>query len=215
MPFADGTLSGLLEQPSDARALLVFAHGAGADHQHTHMTALAHMFHDVGLATFRFNFPYMQAGRRRVDSPATSVAAIAAAVDVAVAALELPLLLGGHSFGGRMASHAVAQNVVAPRALVFCSFPLHPAKKPDVKRAAHLVDVTVPMLFLSGDRDGLCDREHLEAVTGGLTAPHDVCWLETADHSFKVLKRTRRNAASVYEEAAEHTARFLEARVGL
>src|SRR4051794_7829706 len=158
----------LWQCPSDAVAALVLAHGAGAGMEHRHMQALADAFGRRGIATLRFNFPYMEAGKSRTDSPEVASAAIAAAAADARKRTKLPLWVGGHSFGGRMSSHAVAEYNVEAAGLVFCSFPLHMPGKPDVKRAAHLGKVRRPMLFLSGTRDELAERELLTRVVSGL-----------------------------------------------
>ena len=165
------------------------------------MQALADTFAANGIATLRFNFPYMQAGRRRVDAHAVSVAAIAAAFEHARAESPLPLFLGGHSYGGRMSTHFAAEHKVDGECagLILCSFPLHTPKKPARSRAVHLPDVPVPMLFLSGTRDDLADAALLEDVVGELPRAR-IHWLETANHSYVVLKRTRTNPMPVFEE---------------
>ena len=194
--------------PPNAHCVLVLAHGAGAGLHHAHMASLAEAFAAVGVATYRFNFPYMQAGRRRVDAQAVAVETVALAVERVLADTDLPVFAGGHSFGGRMTSHAAAEGRISPQGLVYCSFPLHPAKKPDVKRAAHLQAVTQPQLFLSGTRDDLAERGLLEGVVSGL--PHaPLCWLEHADHSFKVRKRDQLpGAPGAYQQAADAVLAF-------
>lgn len=189
------------QAPDDAVAALVLAHGAGAGMRHRNMQALADAFAAHGIATLRFDFPFMEAGRKRVDPPAVATARIAAAFRSAGERTRLPVWLGGHSFGGRMASHAALTEPISPVGLVFCSFPLHMPGKPDVKRAAHLGKVRVPMLFLSGTRDELAERELLTQVVSALPRA-EIHWLDTADHGFKVLKRSRASAEDVYHEAA-------------
>ena len=173
------------------------------------MQALADAFGRHGIATLRFNFPYMEAGKSRTDPPDVATAAIAAAVTDARTRTKLPLWVGGHSFGGRMSSHAVAEHGLEASGLIFCSFPLHMPGKPDVKRAAHLSKVREPMLFLSGTRDELAERELLTRVVSGL-ARAEIHWLDTADHGFKVLKRTRSSAEDVYDEAARVAREFVD-----
>ena len=152
-------------------ALLVLAHGAGADFRHANMLAIAEAFAKQKIATLRFNFPFMESGRRRVGSQVEAVAAIVAALAVAkVAAPDLALFSGGHSYGGRMASHAALADDLGICGLVFCSFPLHPPKKPGLDRAAHLVALDLPMLFLSGTRDALAETDLLETVVAVLEA---------------------------------------------
>jgi uncharacterized protein len=187
--------------PSDAVAALVLAHGAGAGMEHRHMQSLADAFERRGIATLRFNFPFIEARKSRTDPPDVATATIAAAAAEARTRTKLPLWLGGHSFGGRMASHAVVDRGIDTKGLVFCSFPLHMPGKPDVKRAAHLSKVRQPMLFLSGTRDELADPELLTQVVAGLSRAA-IHWLDTADHGFRVLKRTRSSTEDVHDEAA-------------
>ncbi len=206
----DGRLSAELVRPDDADRLLVLAHGAGADFRHANMLGLSEGLARQSIASLRFNFPFMEAGRRRVDSQATSVACILAALETArEAAPDLPLFLGGHSYGGRMASHAVLEDAArGVSGLVFCSFPLHPPKKPGNERAAHLPDIDLPMIFLSGTRDGLATPELLEALVGGLPKA-SLHWLDTADHGYKILKRTRQSEEDVFDELARVAAEFM------
>ncbi len=206
----DGRLSAELIRPEDAYALLVLAHGAGADYQHANMTGIAGALAAQGVATLRFNFPFMEQGRRRVDSRAVSVETIGRAVSLAAeAAPGLPLFLGGHSFGGRMASHAVVDMALPVAGLVFCSFPLHPPNKPGTARAEHLSSVAIPMLFVSGTRDALAQPDLLTAVVEGLGSRASLHWLETADHSYRSLKRTRSLELDVFDELAAEAAGFL------
>lgn len=191
----------LWQCPEDAAAVLVVAHGAGAGMRHRNMQALADAFGRQGIATLRFDFPFMEAGRRHVDSKAIATAAIAEAHKEASRRTEVPICLGGHSFGGRMASHAVIDQGLQPHGLIFCSFPLHAAGKPATGRAAHLAAIRLPMLFLSGTRDALAERALLESVVSEL-ATAELHWLDTADHGYRVLKRLRGNAEGVFDEMA-------------
>jgi predicted alpha/beta-hydrolase family hydrolase len=200
----------LWQCPSDAVAALVLAHGAGAGMRHASMQAIADAFERRGIATLRFDFPYMAAGRSRVDSPAVATQAIAEAFAAARERTTLPLWLGGHSFGGRMASHAVLDRELPAAGLIFCSFPLHMPGKPATKRAQHLAAIRQPMLFLSGTRDDLADPQLLEPLVASLPAA-TLYWLETADHGYRVLKRTRRCTDSVFDEMAGAARRFVEA----
>lgn len=190
-------------------ANLVFAHGAGAGIDHATMRELAQSFADVGLSSLRFNFPFMQRGSRRVDTPAVAVEAIACAAADVRASSELPLFLCGHSFGGRMCSHAVADAVVDCAGLIFCSFPLHIAKKPSVQRASHLPNIHRPMLFLSGTRDDLAQSDLLDKVVAALP-PAQLHWLDTANHSYVILKRTRTNTTPVFVEMAVRVRQFVD-----
>jgi predicted alpha/beta-hydrolase family hydrolase len=205
-----GELSAELVRPDGASALLVLAHGAGADFRHGSMTAISDSLARCRVASLRFNFPFMEQGRRRVDSQAVSVASIAAAVDTGrEAAPDLTLFLGGHSYGGRMASHAVLERELPVEGLVFCSFPLHQPRKPGIERAAHLDRVSLPMLFISGTRDALAQADLLTTVVERLGARARLHWLETADHGYRVLKRKRVNPKDVFDELAEVAADFI------
>jgi hypothetical protein len=204
----------LLEAPSAARAVYVFAHGAGAGMAHSFMEALAKALAARGVATLRFNFPFMEQGSKRPDSPTVAHAAIREAVAEAAKRLPgLPLFAGGKSFGGRMTSQAQAIDPLpGVRGLVFVGFPLHPAGKPSVERAKHLADVKVPMLFLQGTRDELADMALVRETTfrlGSLATLHVV---EEADHAFHVLVRSGRTDAQVLEELAETMAHWMESR---
>jgi predicted alpha/beta-hydrolase family hydrolase len=196
--------------PDDAVAALVLAHGAGAGMRHRHMQALADAFAAHGIATLRFEFPFMEQGRRRVDPPAVATARIAAAYRSALERTRLPLWLGGHSFGGRMASHAVLTEPIAPVGLVFCSFPLHAAGKAGTDRARHLAAIRLPMLFLSGTRDALAAPVLLEQVVRALPTAK-IHWLETADHGYRVLQSAREGRGSVFDEMARATRAFVDA----
>ncbi|MBL6692150.1 MAG: alpha/beta fold hydrolase [Pseudomonadales bacterium] len=187
----------------DGSTLLVLAHGAGAPCDHPHMQSIAEALEAEGIGTLRFNFPFMEEGRRRVDKTEVCLDAIGDALNAArELAPDARLYLGGHSFGGRMATHyAVERDINEIQGLVLFSFPLHVAKKPDTKRANHLPNVRLPMLFLSGTRDALAEQELLKRVSAGLNSA-SLHWLDKADHSFKILKRTRKETEDVYTEAA-------------
>lgn len=202
---AEAILDGLWLVPDKPVAALVLAHGAGAGLTHANMQAIAEALAEQDIATLRFNFPYMQAGLRRTDRPETACAAIRSAFARAVDEFDGPVFAGGHSFGGRMSSLAAAERLIEPRGLIFCSFPLHQPKKPDLKRAAHLPRIRCPMLFLSGTRDDLADRELLQGVVDDLPDAR-VHWLETGNHSYVVLKRTRTNPLPIFSEMG-HVAR--------
>jgi predicted alpha/beta-hydrolase family hydrolase len=199
----------LWQCPDDAAAALVFAHGAGAGMKHRNMQAIADAFGRRRIATLRFDFPFIEAGRRRVDSKAVSTAAIAEACAEAARQTSLALWLGGHSFGGRMASHAVIAEGLEPRGMIFCSFPLHPPDKPGTERALHLSSLGLPMLFLSGTRDTLADKAQLESLVSGL-ATATLHWLDTADHGYKVLKRSRQTDEDVFDEMARIAGDFID-----
>lgn len=195
--------------PDDAVAVFVFSHGAGAGHRHATMTAIATELAGQGIATLRFNFPYMQAGQRRVDRQEVATATIVAACSHCRETLQLPMLLCGHSFGGRMNSHAVVDHELDCAGLVFCSFPLHTAKKPATRRAEHLSAIKQPMLFMSGTRDDLADAELLRQTVASLPDAR-LHWLETANHSYTILKRTRQNPQPIFAEIAQTARRFVD-----
>lgn len=207
-----GEVSAILVRPPAARWLLVLAHGAGAGMTHPFLQKLASELADAGVATFRYQFPYMEQRRRSPDSPAVATATVAAAVRAgAEAAPGLPLLAGGKSFGGRMSSHAAAQGLLdGVRGLVFFGFPLHPPNKPGTKRAEHLAKVPVPMLFLQGTRDTLADLKLLRPICKDLGKLATLHVIETADHSFHVLKSAEKSDADVLRELAQTTAAWAE-----
>ena len=200
----------LLRLPADATRLLVLAHGAGAGMRHVFLEAVAEALAARRIATLRFEFPYWAAGARRPDPRPVLVAAVCAAVlEAERAAPGLPLFAGGKSLGGRMASHAAAEGRIdSVRGLVFLGFPLHPAGKPAVERAAHLPRVAQPMLFLQGTRDALADLALLAPVCEKLGARARLHVIEGADHGFHVLKRSGRSDADVIEEIAGEVVRF-------
>lgn len=206
-----GPLSADLTRSDRSRAALLLAHGAGAGYRHATMVALGEALARVDVATLRFNFPFTEAGRRRVDAPATAQAAVVAAAGVLAARCpDVPLCVGGHSFGGRMASHALADGLVDARALICTSFPLHPAQRPGTERAAHLCRIEVPMLFVSGTRDALAGRGLLAGVVADLGERATLHWLEDADHGYRARKRVRQDPRPVFDELAEAVAAFLD-----
>lgn len=207
-----GEVSALLLRPAKARWLLVLAHGAGAGMSHPFMEMLAGELARVGVATLRYQFPYMEERRRVPDVSAVLTATVAAAVRAAAkAAPDLPLLAGGKSMGGRMTSQAAAQHPLdGVGGLVFLGFPLHPPKQPGTKRADHLAKVTVPMLFLQGTRDTLADLKLLRPVCAKLGSRVTLHVIETADHSFHVLKSSGRNDAEVLRELVETAASWAD-----
>ena len=192
-------VSALLEVPENARACLVLAHGAGAGMTHPFMADVARELAARGIATLRYQFPYMEQQSKRPDTPAVAQATVRAAVaEAARRAPALPVFAGGKSFGGRMTSQAqAAQALPGVRGLVFFGFPLHPAGKPSDARAQHLAGVKVPMLFLQGTRDGLADLALLRPVVERLGARAALEVFEDADHSFHVRARSGRTDAQV------------------
>jgi predicted alpha/beta-hydrolase family hydrolase len=211
LQLADGSEVGALWlAPPDAWAAYVFAHGAGAGMQHAFMAGLAHSLAAHGVATLRFNFPWIERGSRRVDAPPVAHATIAAALaETRRRAPGLPCHAGGKSFGGRMTSQAQALGLLPGLAgLVFVGFPLHPAGQPGVARAEHLAGVTVPMLFVQGTRDELADAALLKQALAPLGERATLHWIDGADHAFAVrgAGRTRRGAAADAPPMAERLA---------
>jgi predicted alpha/beta-hydrolase family hydrolase len=205
-------VSGLWLAREDSRAVYVFAHGAGAGMRHAFMEAAAQGLAGRGIATLRYQFPYMERGSRRPDAPPLAQATVRAAVAVAAQrAPSLPLFAGGKSFGGRMTSQAqAAAPMPGMRGLVFLGFPLHPAGEPSDDRAAHLSGVQVPMLFLQGTRDELADMSLLRPLVtrlGGHASLHPV---GGADHSFHVPAKSGRTDAEVLAEALDAFAAWID-----
>jgi predicted alpha/beta-hydrolase family hydrolase len=205
---AGKTVAALLLRPAAARLLYVFGHGAGAGMEHRFMAAASARLAEHGIASLRYQFPYMEAGSRRPDSRATLLATVRAAVRAAAdGAPDLPLLAGGKSMGGRMTSQAAAEAPLpGVRGLVFFGFPLHPAGRPGIERAAHLAEVELPMLFLQGERDKLADLDLLRPVCAGLGPRASLHVVPEADHGFHVPKRSGRTDDEVLAELARTVA---------
>jgi predicted alpha/beta-hydrolase family hydrolase len=209
------SVSGLLHAPHGARAGYVFAHGAGAGMDHPFMAAVAQGLAARGIATLRYQFPYMERGGKRPDAAPVAQAAVRAAVREAARRFPaLPLFAGGKSFGGRMTSQAQAASPL-PRVqgLVFAGFPLHPAGRPSTERAKHLSDVQVPMLFLQGTRDALADLPLMQATARNLGPRATLEVIEAADHAFHVLVRSGRNDDEVRAEMLDAVATWIDARL--
>ncbi|QPF95078.1 alpha/beta hydrolase [Bradyrhizobium commune] len=208
-----GTVSAILMQPDNARACYVLAHGAGAGMRHASMEKIAAGLADRGIATLRFNFPYMENKQGRADQPAVAHAAIRAAVEEAARLCPgLKLVAGGKSFGGRMTSQAQSKAPLPDiKGLAFLGFPLHADKKPSTERAAHLGGVGIPMLFLQGTRDGLADLGLLKPVVEGLGAKATLHEVEGGDHSFAVLKKSGRTNEEALTEVLDTLAAWIDA----
>jgi predicted alpha/beta-hydrolase family hydrolase len=191
----------------------VFAHGAGAAMQHPFMAQVAHGLLQRGIATFRFNFPYMERGSRRPDPPTLCHGTVRAAVaEAARLAPGVPLFAGGKSFGGRMTSQAQALEPLASvRGLVFFGFPLHAAGKPSDERAKHLEDVRIPMLFLQGTRDDLADLTLMRPLVARLGSLATLKEFEGADHSFHVRASSGRTDAQVLAEMLDSVTAWMDA----
>ena len=211
IPIGPESVSGLLLRPPDAKALYLFAHGAGAGMTHRAMESNAHGLAARGIATLRYQFPYMEKGGKRPDPPKVAHAAVRAAVaEAARQAPDLPLFAGGRSFGGRMASQAQADSPLpGVRGLAFLGFPLHPAGKPGIDRADHLGSVHVPMLFVSGTRDTLAELDLLRPVIAALGNRATLHSVDQADHSFKVAAKSGRTPADAEAEALDALADWM------
>ena len=203
--------SALLWRPAESRALLTLGHGAGAGMRHASLEALATALAAEGIATLRYQFPFMERGGGR-DREAVSLDTVAAALELAqTVAPDLPVWAGGHSFGGRMTSLAAAAGrLPAAQGLVFCAFPLHPAGKPGTTRAAHLPQIPQRALFLSGNRDALARMDLLTEVLAPLGGRMQLHVLDTADHGYKTLKRERAAGPDVFAEMAQACAAWMQ-----
>jgi predicted alpha/beta-hydrolase family hydrolase len=207
----EGDTSAVLLLPAAPKALFVLGHGAGAGMRHTFMETVARLLAARHLATFRYQFAYMERGRRRPDPRPTLLATVHSALAAAVAeAPGLPTFAGGKSMGGRMTSLAAAASPLERvRGLVFFGFPLHPSGRPSTDRAAHLAEVGRPMLFLQGTRDRLADLELLSPVCERLGLAATLHVVDGADHSFQVLKRSGRSMDEVFDELVDTTERWV------
>jgi uncharacterized protein len=206
-------VSGLQMTPPRARACYVLAHGAGAGVTHPFMAAVAAGLAERGIATLRYQFPYMERGSKRVDPPKLAHAAVRAAVAAAQSALpKLPLIAGGKSFGGRMTSQAQAATPLpGVRGLAFLGFPLHPAGKPSAERGKHLFEVKVPMLFLQGTRDTLATFDQIEPLCKALGRRATLKLFADADHSFHVPARSGRKDADLLGAVLDDLAAWIDA----
>ncbi|MFL6752037.1 MAG: alpha/beta family hydrolase [Sphingomicrobium sp.] len=211
IPVGSEDVSALLLRPTKAKALYVFAHGAGAGMRHKAMESNAQGLAARGIATLRYQFPYMEKGSRRPDPPRIAHAAVrAAAAKAADLAPDLPLFAGGRSFGGRMTSQAQAiEPLPGVLGLAFLGFPLHPAGKPGVERSEHLSRVKIPMLFVSGSRDALAELGLLEGVIAALGNRAALHLVAHADHSFKVAAASGRTSADAEGEALDAIAGWM------
>jgi len=211
IPVGEESVSALLIRPAEAKALYLFAHGAGTGMTHRSMVSNAEGLATRGMATLRYQFPYMEKGSRRPDPPRIAHAAVrAAAAEAARVAPDLPIFAGGRSFGGRMTSQAQADEPLpGVRGLAFVGFPLHPAGKPGIERAEHLSRVQIPMLFVSGARDSLAEMDLLEPVVAGLGERATLHVIADADHSLKVPVKSGRTPAEAEAEALDTIAAWM------
>ena len=211
IPVGEERTSGLLLKPAGAKALYLFAHGAGTNMSHRTMASNAEGLADRGIATLRYNFLYTEKGGKRPDPPKLAHAAVRAAAAKAQELVpDLPLFAGGRSFGGRMTSQAQSEDPLpGVRGLVFLGFPLHPAGKPGIERAGHLAKVRVPMLFVSGTKDALAALELLKPVVAGLGKLATLHLVDQADHSFKVATKSGRTNPEVETEVLDTVAAWM------
>ncbi|HSW29900.1 MAG TPA: alpha/beta family hydrolase [Longimicrobiales bacterium] len=209
---SDG-VSALFLRPGDPSSLFVFGHGAGAGMRHPFMEAVAERLAGRGVATLRYQFPYMEQGRKAPDRAPALVQTVRAAVaEARRLAPGVPLVAGGKSMGGRMTSTAASEEPLeGVGGLAFFGFPLHASGRPSTERGAHLSGVGLPMLFLQGSRDALCDLSLLRPFLGALRPPPALHVVDGADHGFHVLKRSGRSDADVLDELGERFARWVRA----
>jgi hypothetical protein len=206
-----GVVSGLLMKPADARALLVLAHGAGAGMRHKFLEAAAAKLAERGVATLRYQFPYMEKRIKRPDSEAALTDTVRAAVAAAKKHMgDLPLFAGGKSMGGRMTSLAAAKEPLdGIRGLVFFGFPLHAAGRPGAERGEHLIDVNLPMLFLQGSRDALAELKLLKPMRAKIGKRAELFVVDGGDHSFHMLKSSARSDQEVLDEITTKAAAWM------
>ncbi|MEJ0012030.1 MAG: alpha/beta family hydrolase [Bauldia sp.] len=206
-------VSGLLIAPKAARAIYVLAHGAGAGMTHPFLAKFAALLADRGIATLRYQFPYMEVGSRRPDSPRVAEATVRAAVAEA-RKRKLPVFAGGKSFGGRMTSGAEGHSAMGVLGLAFLGFPLHPPGAPATTRADHLADVTVPMLFLQGTNDEFAQLDLLKPVVKKLGKTATLHLIEAGNHSFRVPAKTGRKEPEVMAELADTLVAWMDGLIG-
>jgi uncharacterized protein len=207
-----GAVSGLLLKPEAAQALLVLAHGAGAGMRHRFLEQAAVKLAAAGVATLRYQFPYMEKRVKRPDSEAMLVDTVRAALLAArKVAGDLPIFVGGKSMGGRMSSLAAARQPLEDvRGLVFFGFPLHAAGRPGAERGEHLIGIKLPMLFLQGSRDALAELKLLKPLCSKLAGRAELFVVKGGDHSFHVVKSLGRSDDEVLDDVVRKTAEWIE-----
>lgn len=205
-------VSAIYQEAPEAKAILTLAHGAGAGMQHDFMEKLTDELIRRQLSVFRFQFPYMEQGKKRPDNQKLAVQTVASVVEaVEGLGLKVPVFLSGKSYGGRMSSHWMRENQDRDvKGIVFYGFPLHPPGKPKIEKGSHLIDLAKPMLFLQGTRDHLAQLESVKELTAQLNNSAKLHIVEGGDHSFKVLKRSGRTQEEVMDELAEQTSMWVD-----
>ena len=207
---SSGDVSAILCRPGEARAVFVFGHGAGAGIHHAFMEGASKRLADRGIATFRYHFPYMEAGRRGPNPAPVLIKTVrSAGAEVARLAPDLPILAGGKSMGGRMTSMAAStEELPGVLGLAFFGFPLHAPGRDSDERGAHLMDVGLPTLFLQGTRDRFAKLELLEPLLARVTPPPTLHVVDGADHGFHVPKRSGRTHDEVLDEICSRFAEW-------
>jgi uncharacterized protein len=206
-----GEVSAILLRPANATHLLVLGHGAGSNMRSPMLANIAASLADAAIATFRYNFPYSEHGRGRDPNPVCAATARSACAAARKTGPDLALLAGGHSFGGRMTSTAASESPIdGVSSLLFFSFPLHPPGRPGTDRAEHLFKIDIPMLFLTGTRDEFATGDLLPGVVMQLGKRASLHLVDTADHGFKVLKRSRAGQEDVFAELARVTREWID-----
>ncbi|WP_097093747.1 alpha/beta hydrolase family protein [Novosphingobium sp. Chol11] len=216
IPVGEASVSGLMLRPPNAKALYLFAHGAGTNMVHKNMASKAEGLAARDIATLRYQFLYSEKGSKRPDGPALAHAVVrAAAEQAALLAPDFPLFAGGRSFGGRMTSQTQAETPLpGVRGLAFLGFPLHPSGKPGIDRAQHLVSIQIPLLFISGSRDPLASMDLLKPVSADLGERATLRIIDHADHSFKVSAKSGRTASDAEVEALDTLAGWIGLNLG-
>jgi predicted alpha/beta-hydrolase family hydrolase len=207
-----GAVSGLLLKPDNATSLLVLGHGAGAGMRHRFMEDVAGKLAELGVATLRYQFPYMEKRTKRPDSEAVLTDTVKAAIAAAKKqAGNLPIFAGGKSMGGRMTSIAAAKEALdGVSGLVYFGFPLHAAGRPGIERGQHLADIQIPMLFLQGSRDALAELKLLKSLCAKLGKRAELFIIDGGDHSFHMLKSAKKSDEQVLDELVSRAARWME-----
>ena len=212
IPDLDEVTTGIIQYPKEPKAILLLAHGAGAGMEHTFMEAISTLFEQKNIGTLRFNFLYKEKGGKRPDRPKVAHQAIQAAFKRALTyskKFDVPLYVGGKSFGGRMTSQLLAAGgLEKSKGIIFFGFPLHAPGRQSMDRADHLSAIRKKMLFHQGTRDALADLKMIQEVTSHLKKAQ-LNVVEGADHGFKTLKSSNISHESVLEEIVHVSAQFM------